>query len=241
VTDWRARVLDAVDVQQDEMVAFLSDLVRRPSISGSDEENSAQQVLAGVFDAEGLDTDHWPIPLAETIAAPGFPGMEVDREEAWGLVGRLSGTGAGPALMLNGHLDVVPPGDLGTWRDADPFSGAVRGGQLFGRGACDMKAGLVAALWAVRALRRSGVPLRGDVVLASVQGEEDGGLGTFATLGRGWRADACVIPEPTSLDLVPANAGSLTFRLLVPAMRRTPPGARPASAPSRSSGWFSAR
>jgi acetylornithine deacetylase len=128
--------------------------------------------------------------------------------------------------MLNGHLDVVPPGDLRTWRDADPFSGAVRGGQLFGRGACDMKAGLVAALWAVRALRRSGVPLRGDVVLASVQGEEDGGLGTFATLGRGWRADACVIPEPTSLDLVPANAGSLTFRLLVPghathASRRT--------------------
>ena len=79
-----------------------------------------------------------------------------------------------------------------------------------------MKGGLVAAVWAVRALRRAGVPLRGDVLLAGVQGEEDGGLGCFALLERGWRADACVVPEPTSLDVVPANAGALTFRLRVP-------------------------
>ena len=59
------------------------------------------------------------------------------------------------------------------------------------------------------------MPLRGDLLLASVQGEEDGGLGTYATLARGWRADACIIPEPTSLDVVPANAGSLTFRLRI--------------------------
>jgi acetylornithine deacetylase len=96
-----------------------------------------------------------------------------------------------------------------------PFSGDIRNGWLHGRGSCDMKAGLVASLWAVRALRLAGVRLRGDVVLASVQGEEDGGLGTFATLQRGWRADACVIAEPTGLDVVPANSGSLTFRLRV--------------------------
>ena len=66
--------------------------------------------------------------------------------------------------------------------------------------------------WAAQAIRRSGVRLRGDVLIASVQGEEDGGLGTFALLDRGWSADACVIPEPTDLDLVPANAGALTFR-----------------------------
>jgi acetylornithine deacetylase len=78
-----------------------------------------------------------------------------------------------------------------------------------------MKAGLVAAHWAVQALRASGTALPGDVLIASVQGEEDGGLGTFATLQRGWTADACVIPEPTGLDLVPANAGALTFRLRI--------------------------
>jgi acetylornithine deacetylase len=78
-----------------------------------------------------------------------------------------------------------------------------------------MKAGLVASLWAVRALVAAGVRLRGHVLLASVQGEEDGGLGTFATLRRGWRADACVIAEPTELDVVPANSGALTFRLRI--------------------------
>ena len=78
-----------------------------------------------------------------------------------------------------------------------------------------MKAGLVAARWAVRALRSTGVPLRGDVLVASVEGEEDGGLGTFGLLRRGWTADACVVPEPTGLDLVPACAGALTFRIRI--------------------------
>jgi acetylornithine deacetylase len=116
--------------------------------------------------------------------------------------------------MLNGHIDVVPTGDSDAWVDA-PFDGVVRDGRLFGRGACDMKAGLVAAHWAVQAIRASDTALRGDLLVASVQGEEDGGLGTFATLQRGWTADACIIPEPTNLDIIPANSGALTFRLRV--------------------------
>jgi acetylornithine deacetylase len=116
-------------------------------------------------------------------------------------------------LLLGAHVDVVPPGDLEAWTLADPFEAAVRGDRIVGRGACDMKGGVVAALLALRALRT--VPLRGDVLLACVEGEEDGGAGMFATLRRGWRADACVIPEPTGLDVVPAAAGALTFRLRV--------------------------
>ena len=214
--DWLGRVLDEVDDGRAEMLALLGDLVRRPSVGGSAEENDTQARFAAVLHDEGMETDHWQVPLPDLLAADDFPGVEVPREEAWGLVGRLPGRGDGPSLMLNGHIDVVPTGPVANWRDRSPFSGAVVGGELYGRGACDMKAGLVAALWAVRALRRARVPLRGDVLLASVQGEEDGGLGTYALLRRGWRADACVIPEPTSLDLVPANAGSLTFRLSIP-------------------------
>ncbi len=225
MTDWRARVLDAVDADASATVAFLAELVRVPSLSGSDAEHDLQARLAAVLRDEGLEVDHWPVPLGETLAAPGFPGMEVPRTEAWGLVGRLAGRGGGPSLMFNGHVDVVPPGDRAAWT-TDPYGGRVDGATLSGRGACDMKGGLVAALAAVRALRRAGAPLRGDVLLACVEGEEDGGLGTFATLRRGWRADACVIPEPTGLDLVPAAAGALTFRLRVPgravhAARRT--------------------
>lgn len=215
MTDRAARVLAAVDEQTPDMVRRLRELVRVPSTSGSDEENSAQAELARALSAEGFETDHWEIPLDALAQEPDFPGTEVSRSQAWGLVGRLPGRGGGATLMLNGHIDVVPPGDLATWRDRQAFSGRLDGGQVFGRGACDMKGGLVAALWAMRALRRSGIRLQGDVLLASVQGEEDGGMGTYATLHRGWRADACVIPEPTGLDLVPANAGSLTFRLRV--------------------------
>ncbi len=214
MTDAAGRVLDAVDELVPALVSLAAELVRMPSVSGTDGENEAQAAMAAHMAAGGLDIDHWRLDLDALTAHPDFPGMEVPRREAWGLVGVLPGRGDGASLMLNGHIDVVPVGDPDAWTD-DPFAGDVRDGRLHGRGACDMKAGLVAAYMAVQALRRSGIVLRGDVVLASVQGEEDGGLGTFATLQRGWRADACVIPEPTALDVIPANAGALTFRLRV--------------------------
>ena len=209
-----AQVLDAVTELTDPLLDELATLVGIPSVSGTDAENEAQAHVARRLADAGLEVDHWPIDLPGLTAHPDFPGMEVDRTEAWGLVGRLPGVGEGATLMLNGHVDVVPVGDPDAWT-TPPFSADVRGGRLHGRGSCDMKAGLIASLWAVRALRVAGVRLRGDVVLASVQGEEDGGLGTFATVQRGWRADACVIAEPTGLDVVPANSGALTFRLRI--------------------------
>ena len=209
-----ARVLASVDAMTESMVGEISTLVRIPSVSGTDAENEAQHHMAALMRDGGLDTDLWQIDLGAMFASPDFPGVEVDRREAWGLVGRLPGAGDGPTLMLNGHVDVVPIGDPAAWT-FPPFDGAIRDGNLHGRGSCDMKAGLIAAHWAVQAIRSAGVRLRGDLLLAAVQGEEDGGLGTFALLQRGWRADACLIPEPTDLDVVPANGGSLTFRLRV--------------------------
>lgn len=195
-----------------EMAALLAELVRVPSVGGSAAETEIQERLAAWMRAEGLEVDHWAVDLDRLAAEPGFPGMEAARSGAQGLVGRLPGTGGGRSLMLVCHVDVVPVGDASAWSE-DPFGGRVAGDRLYGRGACDMKGGLVAALFAVRALRRA--RLRGDVLVACVAGEEDGGLGAYALLDRGWRADACVIPEPTGLDVVPANAGALTFRLRV--------------------------
>ncbi len=212
----RDALLAAVDDSADDLVAWLAELVRLPSMGGTPEENDAQAWLAPQLAELGLEVDHWALPLAELGARADFPGVEVDRTQAWGVVGRMPGSGGGRSLMLNAHIDVVPPGEPDTWHGGLPFDGLVTGDTLHGRGACDMKAGLAAAYWALVALRRTGVSLRGDLLLASVQGEEDGGLGTYALLDRGWRADACVIPEPTGLDLVPANAGALTFRLRVP-------------------------
>ncbi len=214
MADVANRVLDAVEQSAAATLQEVADLVRVPSVSGTDAENEAQAVLAARLGRTGYDVDHWRLDLDALKAQPDFPGMEVERREAWGLVGRIAGSGDGPTLMLNGHIDVVPTGDDQAW-DVPPFAGVQRDGRLLGRGACDMKAGLVAAIAAVDALRSAGVTLRGDVLVASVQGEEDGGLGTFALLQRGWRADACVIAEPTDLDVIPANSGALTFRLRV--------------------------
>lgn len=194
------------------MAGLLAELIRIPSVGGSPAEATILVRLAGWLRAEGFEVDHWPVPMDTLTSSPGFPGMEVPRDQAWGLVARLPGTGGGRSLMLNGHVDVVPPGDLDAW-SAEPYSGLVKDGLVYGRGACDMKGGLVAQLFALRALRRT--RLRGDVLLACVMGEEDGGLGSYALLDRGWRADACVIAEPTGLDVVPANAGALTFRLRI--------------------------
>jgi acetylornithine deacetylase len=206
------RVLDAID--EGELVDHLAALVRVPSVTGSAAEADALRLLAGWYAEAGLEVDLWRDHLQGLRAAEGFPGSEAPREESWGLVGTTPGTGE-PALVLSGHVDVVPPGDPATWAGGDPFSARVEGGRMHGRGTCDMKAGVVASLAVARALRRSGVPLGGRLALHAVVGEEDGGIGAFATLRRGHRGAACVITEPTAGRCVTANAGALTFRLEV--------------------------
>jgi acetylornithine deacetylase len=112
-------------------------------------------------------------------------------------------------------VDVVPPGDRAAWA-GDPFTPRVDGDLVHARGACDMKAGVAANLAALAAIRASGVSLAGRLALHLVASEEDGGLGAFATLRRGHRGDACLIPEPTALSMITANCGALTFELTVP-------------------------
>ncbi|MFF2213036.1 ArgE/DapE family deacylase [Streptomyces antibioticus] len=213
LSDEEAAVLAAVD--EAAVGRTLLELVAIPSVTGSPAESELQHHLAGRLERLGLDVDLWPMDLPALLADPGFPGMEVAREEAWGLVGHTDGGADGPTLILQGHVDVVPPGDLAAWQ-GDPFVPRVTGDLVHGRGACDMKAGLAAQLAALAAVRASGVRLRGRVAAHFVVGEEDGGIGAFGTLRRGHRGDACVIAEPTAGTVITANAGALTFRITVP-------------------------
>ena len=217
LTAVEGRVVDAIDEEQ--LVATLVGLVRVPSVTGSPEESELQHQLARLLDAEGLDVDAWPIDLAVTRADPGFPGMEAPRTEAHGVVGVLPGASgdALPALVLQGHVDVVPVGERAAWA-YDPYEARIEGRVLHGRGACDMKAGVAANLAVLQAIRRSGVVLDRSLALHSVVGEEDGGLGAFATLRRGHSGEVAVIAEPTSGHLVTATAGALTFEIVVPGL-----------------------
>jgi acetylornithine deacetylase len=172
--------------------------------------------MADLMSGAGLEVDLWEIDL-ETLAAHPHWSAEIERDGPLGLVGTLPGTGGGRSLILNGHVDVVPPGDEALWRFA-PFEGVVEGGRLHGRGSLDMKGALVAGLHALIALRAAGVRPRGSVHLASVVGEEDGGTGTLATVLRGYRADGAVVMEPTRLAVAPAQAGVLDFRIRVPGL-----------------------
>jgi acetylornithine deacetylase len=216
-SDIERDALAALDEQQ--LVEALRDLLQMPSLPGQEAE--AQIWLGQHMRQVGLDVDLWTIDVAELQKHPQFPGMEVDRStsEAIGLVGMWQGMpGAqasnGKRLIFNGHIDVVPEGDRANWRH-DPWGAELAGGRIYGRGACDMKGGLMAALYAIKALKDAGVPLGGSLMIQSVIGEEDGGIGTFASLLRGHTGDAAIVCEPTSLNLIPAQAGALTFTVKV--------------------------
>jgi acetylornithine deacetylase len=197
----------------DRIVEDLAELVSVPSITGS--ERGAQELVASLLEEATLGVDWIEADVEALAGRPGFPGIEVPRGDLPVVVGRLDTGRPGPRRMLLGHVDVVPPGDLGTWTSR-PFDPTVVDGRLYGRGACDMKGGLAAMIEAVRMVEESEVELDGEIVVVSVPSEEDGGAGTFAALEAGVIADVAVIPEPTRLEIVVAHAGAITFTLRVP-------------------------
>ena len=125
-------VLETIRRERDAMLALLVELVRMPSLGGSPHEVGIQQRLVELFQAFGLETDVWDLPLDSLTAEPDFPGSEVERTQALGVIGRLPG-GRGRTLMFNAHVDVVPPGDLAAWTAGNPFSGVIAEGKLIGR------------------------------------------------------------------------------------------------------------
>lgn len=204
------RVVDAIDAES--MIDAVRGLVRIPSWGGH--ETAAQEYMAQLLAQAGLEVDRWQIDLDLLARHPAFS-AEIARDRALGVAGTLKGRGDGPSLILNGHVDVVPPGDPGLWRHP-PFEAVLDEGRIYGRGALDMKGALVAAAYALAALSEVGPQPAGDVYLTSVVGEEDGGLGTLAAILRGYRADGAIVLEPTQFAVAPAQAGALNFRLRVP-------------------------
>ncbi|HEU5432541.1 MAG TPA: ArgE/DapE family deacylase [Thermomicrobiales bacterium] len=205
------RIRDATTALRPEWTGFLRELVRTPSQTG--DEGAVQAIVAAKLAAMGLDLDVWEPAVADLAPHDGsFTAVDSFAGRP-NVVGAWRGRG-GRSLILNGHIDTVEIGDPGQWRAA-PLGGEIVDGRLFGRGACDMKAGVVTNLFALAAVRRAGLAPRGDVIVESVISEEDGGAGALAAVLRGHVADAAVITEPTARAIVAAHGGSLMFRLRV--------------------------
>jgi acetylornithine deacetylase len=214
---------DYVTDHQAELVELVRALVRYDTTSvdlspGSahtaNEEGALQSYVAERLAAIGAEVDHWEPDPAQFTDHPMMPPWHHWANRPL-TVGAIRGTGGGRSLVINGHIDVVSAGDETKWT-SPPFAADVRDGRIYGRGACDMKGGVGAALFALEALRACGVELEGDVIFESVPDEETCAMGTIAAIARGYRADAGIVPEPTRFNLWVATRGLLHGTLTVP-------------------------
>ena len=206
------RILNSIDARRNDIVEFLRDLVKIPSIAG--DERQVQEFIASNLQNMRLKVDVWEPKLSELKLHPGYSRVEQDYLGRPVVVGVLKGGDGGKSFILNGHIDVVPPGLTSAWKHG-PWSGDVEGGKLFGRGASDMKGGFAALVMAVKCLAEEEIRLNGDVIIESVVDEERSGNGTLACILRGYKADAGIIGEPTNLEVHLAHAGSTWFRVKI--------------------------
>lgn len=177
-------------------------------------EAGVQRVIADELRRIGLEPETYDVDPNALKGLPGFLEPDWAYEGRPNLHARWRGSGGGRSLILQGHVDVVPATPERFWMH-EPWSGEVVDGRMFGRGAADMKSGIAAMTYAVRALREAGASLAGDVLLDTVIEEECTGNGALMSLARGAQADAAIIPEPFGQTALVAQVGVLWARVTV--------------------------
>ncbi|HEY1837388.1 MAG: acetylornithine deacetylase/succinyl-diaminopimelate desuccinylase family protein [Rhizomicrobium sp.] len=189
-------VLREIEAREGEIVALTQDLIRFPTVNPPGEAyRPCAEYLGNRLARHGFNVEY--------VRAEGTPG-DSDAYPRINVIARRDGAGKGPCVHFNGHLDVVQTGAGWT---VEPFGGVVKDGKVYGRGACDMKGGLAAAVVAVEAMIDSGLELPGAIEISGTVDEESGGYGGVAYLAeRGWfskpRVDHVIIPEPLNVDRV---------------------------------------
>lgn len=212
--DQRAQVLRALDDAAPSMAASLTDAIRIRSINPKYPGQDYQKLVGGEGDMSDFMADLY------RSAGASVEMVETEKGRA-NACGRIPGSGGGRSLAFNGHVDVVPAEASGRW-SVQPFEGQLTDEEVIGRGATDMKSGLIAHAYAVKALADAGIRLRGDLILHSVVGEEVGDhlAGTTAVMEAGYKADATVVCEPTNLHdgpptISPTAPGLLWFSVSI--------------------------
>lgn len=184
-------------VDRDELVKLTQDLVRIDSVIRPETGNTERGVVR--FIADWIRRELAVEPLVEEVV----PGRE-------NIIATLDSGSPGPCLMFEGHTDVVSEGERSRWT-RDPFGGEIIDGKLYGRGSCDMKAGLAVALLTARAFKRAGVPWKGKLRLGIVCDEEGMMLGIKHYIRAGHADDvtACLVPEPEENQLCLSMKGAM--------------------------------
>jgi acetylornithine deacetylase len=209
-----AEILAAVAAEEAAMAELLAELVEAPTLLG--DEAAGQAIMRRTFAALGLEP--FDVPL-DPDALAGHPGAA---PFSWDVAGKANvlatwepaAPADGRSLILNGHIDIVSPEPASLW-SGPPFAARREGDWLYGRGAGDMKSGLVAMVGAVAGLRALGLAPRGRVQLQSVVEEECTGNGALACVLAGHTADAAILTEPTRAAVWNAQVGVLWFQVRV--------------------------
>ena len=219
LTDDERLVTEEIERRRDELVALATDLIGFDTTSRDledppREEADLQEYLAGRLRSAGAETEVWE-PTPEDVAGSRLvpPGLRFDDRPQ--MAARFPGAGGGRSLVLNGHIDVVPADPREEWT-SDPFRAQVREGNLYGRGAVDMKGGIATMVFAAEVLASLGLRLAGDLLVCTVTDEESTGAGAVAAVNHGVGADAAIVTESTSFDVAIACSGSLLPTITVP-------------------------
>lgn len=190
----RRAILAACDALREDSIRMLERLVRCPSTLG--QEQSALEEMARIYEGLGLSPRRVPVVVEELKGHPGFSPALIPYEGRDNVVAvHRPRTATGRSLVLQGHVDVVPEGAEDEWT-TPPFEPAIRGGRMYGRGAGDMKAGIISYVTAFRALREAGLQPAAEVQMHSVIEEECSGNGALACMLAMPKTDAVIIPEP---------------------------------------------
>lgn len=203
-------VIKAIAATADWTTDLLAELVRTPTVLGGEEPGQA--VIRSAMREIGLEPADVSMDPGVIRAHPGHSPFDWDVSAKRNVVATWGRPGSGRSLILNGHIDVVPPEPVEMWQ-RDPFEPARSDGWLYGRGAADMKCGLAAILGAVKGIRDAGLEPDADVYVESVVEEECTGNGTLATLLAGYVADAAIICEPFGAAITTSQVGVLWFKV----------------------------
>ena len=212
------RILEAIESGREELVELVSRLVAfdttaREVDDQPRDEADLQAYLGDRLRAAGATVDIWE-PLPQDVAGSRQmpPGLTFDGRPQ--MAASFAGSGGGPSLLLNGHIDVVPSEPRNRWT-SDPNRPEVRDGNLYGRGTCDMKGGVGCMVYAAEVLSRLGIRLRGELIVNTVTDEESSGADGLAAVRPGVRADADIVTEPTAFEVWVGCRGSLSPTITV--------------------------